>query len=269
MKRQRRQIKNNIQDLPYVTCPYCDRQSQFLHWQHLKSHDKTLQDVLQEFPNLPTMTEQESQLRSQRRQNCNDKVIQTNKERYGGTGFQCPDLAKKTKQTLKEKYGTDNIMKTEYGKECFRGDANPQKDPKTVEKMKRSLKKYYETNEQQTKGKTYEEILGPEKAAKRIKELRISGAEGHSLTPRISAPQLELYNLVKQLNPDAELEYPVDYYCLDIAIPDKKINIEYDGSYWHDKQRDQERDQYLSERGWVTYRFVDEIPTIEHLKTLI
>ena len=35
-------------------------------------------------------------------------------------------------------------------------------------------------------------------------------------------------------------------YSLDIAIPDKRIVIEYDGSYWHqDKDYDNKRKKYL------------------------
>lgn len=41
-----------------------------------------------------------------------DKVIKTNKERYGGSGFQSP----KTKDTLKARYGTENIFSSDYGK---------------------------------------------------------------------------------------------------------------------------------------------------------
>lgn len=46
---------------------------------------------------------------------------------------------------------------------------------------------------------------------------------------------------------------------LDFAIPDKKICIEADGSFWHkDKNKDRRRDYYLKSRGWRTIRFTDK-----------
>ena len=52
--------KNLITTDQYITCPYCGIDNQpwrYLHWRHLKlSHNKTLQDVRNEFPDHPTMT---------------------------------------------------------------------------------------------------------------------------------------------------------------------------------------------------------------------
>jgi len=46
---------------------------------------------------------------------------------------------------------------------------------------------------------------------------------------------------------------------LDFAIPDKKICIEADGSFWHkDKNRDRRRDYFLKSRGWTIIRFTDK-----------
>jgi len=53
--------KHNVKDVEFVTCPYCqegpENQFKMLHWKHLKIvHSKTLDDVLMEFPDIPTMT---------------------------------------------------------------------------------------------------------------------------------------------------------------------------------------------------------------------
>ena len=76
----------------------------------------------------------------------------------------------------------------------------------------------------------------------------------------ISKPQKELYLLIKQKYPEAELEYPIKTkYSIrfaDIAIPSMKLDIEYDGMFWHtSKELDDIRDQHLSEVGWKTIRF--------------
>lgn len=76
----------------------------------------------------------------------------------------------------------------------------------------------------------------------------------------ISKPQLELYNLIKQKYPEAELEYPIrtkhSVRFADIGIPSLKLDIEYDGIFWHtNKQLDDLRDKHLAEVSWKTIRF--------------
>ena len=82
---------------------------------------------------------------------------------------------------------------------------------------------------------------------------------------RISKPQAMLFAIVKRHFLTAEIEFEVVVkgdrrIYLDIAIPDKKICIEYDGIYWHDKNeptiaiKDKERDKYLTSIGWRVFR---------------
>jgi very-short-patch-repair endonuclease len=75
----------------------------------------------------------------------------------------------------------------------------------------------------------------------------------------ISKPQMELYLLIKQKYPEAELEYPIQTkYSIrfaDIAIPSLKLDIEYDGLFWHTHpELDRLRDEQLEEVGWKTLR---------------
>lgn len=51
--------KHIIGDVDFIECPYCSKPYKLLHWKHLKQHDKTLDDVLSEFPGRPTMTKAE------------------------------------------------------------------------------------------------------------------------------------------------------------------------------------------------------------------
>ena len=48
-----------IKDIEFITCPYCYNNFKLLHWKHLKTHNKTLEDVRNEFPGNPTMTQKE------------------------------------------------------------------------------------------------------------------------------------------------------------------------------------------------------------------
>lgn len=85
-----------------------------------------------------------------------------------------------------------------------------------------------------------------------------------------SKPQVELYNRVKQIYSSAILNYPfLDLnFTVDIAIPDLKIIIESDGSWWHqDKEKDLERQRKIEQLGWkfIRYKadFIKNIPSAE------
>jgi ribosomal protein S27E len=346
--------KHIIKDIEFVECPYCekgkDNQFQMIHWTHLKKiHGKKIDDVLIEFPGIPTMTKKESDRRriaakkgtkesskthsklktikcihckneiqvknnTSNTQACKEclekglenpdgktkqvaninrqktlrkkygvnnaanipgvteKKIETCENKYGGVGFASDQLKEKTINTIKEKYGVDNIMKSNPGKKGYIKTCNKKYNvdntvhlPEIAEKISKTKKEYFKTHDHHHKGKTYEEIMGQPRAAERIEELRVSGAIGQSLTPFISAPQLKLFELVKQIYPEAIMEYPIDIFCIDIAIEDLRIAIEYDGSYWHDKERDDYRDYVLKEKGWSTIRFEDYVPSKEEL----
>ena len=93
-----------------------------------------------------------------------------------------------------------------------------------------------------------------------------------------SKPQVELYNRVKELYPDAELNYPCyrgkgkRSYSLDVAIPELKICFESDGSWWHpNKEKDLIRQKNIEELGWKLIRyinidFIKQVPTKEQVK---
>jgi hypothetical protein len=249
-------IVHLIQDVEYIICPYCNQQRQWLTYNHLKEHNKTIQDVRNEFPNLPTMTLKESIKRKEARRSCTEKIKQTCQIKYGGVGFASKELNEKYEKTTESKYGNKNVMKTEHGKQFFIGENNPQKNPETRKKTSESLK----GKASKLKGKTYEEILGEDKAKiRKIQQIQF-GVKGQSLTPKISKPQLQLYEVIKQQYPTAVLEYPVLDYCLDIAVPEKKLCFEYDGAYWHqDKEKDKKRDEVLTELGWKVIRFRDDL----------
>lgn len=75
----------------------------------------------------------------------------------------------------------------------------------------------------------------------------------------VSEPQKLLFILVRQVFPDAELEYPIRTAArvrfADVGVPSMKLDFEYDGSHWHqDIGADESRDQELIEVGWKTIR---------------
>jgi len=260
--RKRRPSLHNIVDVEYVECPYCGEPFKMIHWQHLKIHNKTIQDVRKEFPDHPTMTLTESNRRSKARLKCNDKINKTCNEKYGGVGFGSSELKDKTVNSIQDKYGVDNCMKVDKIAEIVGSQVTKEANPKRAKKISKSKK----GQPSKLKGRSYNDIHGNEKAKELIENRRISGVKGMTMTPKISAPQKELYEKVKKYYPNAKMEFPFAYiFCLDIAIEELKLCIEYDGSYWHDEEKDEERDETLKKLGWDTIRFIDYVPNDNEL----
>lgn len=82
---------------------------------------------------------------------------------------------------------------------------------------------------------------------------------------RPSKPQLELYKRVKEYFPTAELEYSLKTKnttrFLDIAMPDRKFCIEYDGKYWHQNREleDSIREEEIRDCGWEIIKVTEEM----------
>lgn len=99
-------------------------------------------------------------------------------------------------------------------------------------------------------------------AHKRVRELVKEGRhifqrmERHNCFTKPSKPQIELYNIVKSLFPDAELEYGIKEIGrkADIAIPSLKLDVEYDEPYWHNSEEDKQRDSEFRSIGWTVIR---------------
>lgn len=75
--------------------------------------------------------------------------------------------------------------------------------------------------------------------------------------------------MLEQLNIKAESQYHIKYgkdslgrdryYFVDFAMPENKIAIECDGSYWHkDKKKDKIRQGRIKDLGWMVLRFSEE-----------
>lgn len=263
---KRRICKHNIQDVASITCPYCNKSGfKMLHWGHLlKVHNKCLEDVLLEFPNIPTMTKKEADKRSEKRKKCDDKIKDTCNKRYGGVGYLSNELKEKVLNTLNDKYNVNNPMRIKEVYEKFCGDKNPMKDPIARKRCSESKK----GKPSKLKGRTYIEIHGPEKAKKLIEDKRSSGAEACSRVQNPSKPQVELYNLTKEFYPNSIINLWVTQVnrCIDIAIPEFKIAIEYDSAWYHQsKENDDIRQKEIEQYGWKFIRYFERIPSKEEL----
>ena len=178
------------------------------------------------------------------------KAIKTNIEKYGCENvFQNKNIKQKSKQTCLQKYGAEYYRQTEEGKKRYEETC---------------LKKYGKTNYTQTEEYkikvkiTNLERYGVEWGLQN-EEIRSKGRitlrnNGNCPT---SSQQRKIYNLLKENDYNVELNYPISYLNLDIAIfvNNIKIDLEYDGYFWHkDQQKDRRRDEFLKSQGWKILR---------------
>lgn len=72
-----------------------------------------------------------------------------------------------------------------------------------------------------------------------------------------SSQQLKIYEILKEKYLDCQLNYSFSYLSLDcfLEIGGIKIDIEYDGDYWHqDKDKDDRRDNFLMNNNFKILR---------------
>lgn len=230
-----------------------------------------------------------------------DKMKETTMENYGVEhALQSKEIFKKMQDNNFKKYGKKNISQIEEIKNkavetCIKkyGGPAPMCDPKIKKRVKdkkeaindkrkkTSIRKYgveypMVLKEIQDKArKTCIEKYGVDyitqtdknREAQRQRMLKGQAAYCNKFIKNPSKPQVELYNLVKQLYSQTEINYQYLNYSIDIAIPELMIAIEYDGYYWHkDKEYDKNRQTKLEDGGWRVLRYLDIIPSIEQLK---
>lgn len=88
-------------------------------------------------------------------------------------------------------------------------------------------------------------------------------AQGYDVCKkRTSKAEIKFRDIIKEYLPQAKWQYELKLenktYNIDVALPEIQIAFEYDGSYWHEKnkERDNKRDLHFSKFGWKTIRFV-------------
>ena len=90
-----------------------------------------------------------------------------------------------------------------------------------------------------------------------------------------SKNEVKLRSLVQIIYPNCEFQHQVLNYLLDIAIPEYKIAIEYDGWYHFDTQDHIDyhfrRQKKIEEQGWkfIRYSMFNKFPSIEQIRDSI
>lgn len=195
-----------------------------------------------------------------------EKIFKTNIEKYGvRSSLSNEEVKSKISQSILNNWGVTNPMKNNEIKEKAQltcqekyGVKNPMKNPEILKKAEdTNIKKYgYKSSAQ-----------NPEVREK----MRQSLIKNQSVPT--SRPQIALFEKIKELYPNyvCELNYPVSKLFLDTALflEDIKIDIEYDGIYWHKDKKgfDFRRDTIVKKMGYKVLRVKsnNKLPSDEEL----
>lgn len=157
--------------------------------------------------------------------------------------LQSKEVREKSKQTCLKKYGVEYAMKLEETQEkaketCLNkyGVEYPIQNEQIYQKIvNTNFKKYNVSNPMKNpeiKQKAMDSMLNDENI-------------------RISKPQIECGELLKEIYPNVKNDVLINNFCLDFLLDfnNCKIDVEYDGWYWHSssesKRRDLIRDKVL------------------------
>jgi len=163
-------------------------------------------------------------------------------------------VKEKSKKTSRRKYGVDSHMKLEESRKKIR---EKRTGMKFSEGHKKNLSKSHE-------GKKIHS--NEEKEKRRQYMLEGGAAYANSFIQNPSYPQIKTFENTKELFFGAILNYQFLNYSLDIAVPSIKLDIEHDGSYWHqDQEKDRKRDERIKSQGWKVLRYRDYVPSKEQL----
>lgn len=199
------------------------------------------------------------------------------------------------RNTVKEKYGVDNVMQVPEIKEKFSikcmekyGTKFPLMNKDIFNKTQKSLNDHYNVNNGIADIRSIKEInqkiIETNKrkyggnspfCSKDIKS-KIIQKMFENGTCATSKKQIQLYEILKQVYGNCELNYPCDQLSLDCMtiINGIPFDIEYDGWYFHkDREiQDRKRNYFVIKKGYKVIRFlalVDRLPTQEELTNSI
>lgn len=212
------------------------------------------------------------------------KIEETNMIKYGVKNVsQNNEIKEIKKNVLLKKYGVDHYSKTEEYKKKFKatcikkyGVTSPLKNKNIYEKMKQTNLQRYGVEYSMQNKQVFEKMkqtnlqrYGVEYTwlNKAIKDKAVINANKtmyQNSTAPCSKQQKYLYKLL-----GGELNYPIDKLRLDIAYPNEKVYIEYDGgghgwwaySHGNGKEfecKERKRKFFLQSMGWKIIRIISK-----------
>lgn len=213
-----------------VKCDYCGETKNVEYREYIKRHDEELGDCCHKCEYI--------------------KAKKTNLERYGfEDSNKCPKILERIKATNLKNNGCEYPMQN---KEIL-NKANNTNMKKYGVKRPLQNKKFFDKFKN-----TCVERFGveyyPLTDEHRIKTNETYFKNG---TIKTSKQQFKLYEDLKEIYGECELNYPLGKYSLDcmIKVDGVLIDVEYDGWYWHqDENKDNERDKFVISNGYKVFR---------------
>lgn len=219
-----------------------------------------------------------------------DKIQQTFLDKYGVVSpLKLPEVEQKRIQASINKFGTENPFASELCQQQIEqtnlnkyGVKYPSQSEEIKAKviatnLERYGASYYsQTNECKEKVKStnlerfgYESNLSSPEVRAKIAETLVKN--GNCPT---SKQQLQLCDMLKSIYGSCELNMPCGANMLDcvVMVDGIKIDVEYDGWYWHkDARRDRRRDEFVKSQGYKILRILSDrkVPPTEQIKAAV
>ena len=208
-----------------------------------------------------------------------EKAKQTNLDRYGVVNpMQNHEIQQRNVATLMERYGVDSPSKLPQHAESMK---LYDKESAKAAYKETCLERYGVDNTsklQFVKDKAFNTCLerygggssqcSEEVRAKTIESMRNGG------NISTSRPEREMVKMLQEIYGDENCipQYVLSHISMDclLIVGDVKIDVEYDGKFWHDikKDKDMRRDHYCRNQGYKVLRFRGGLkpPTEEQIK---
>lgn len=227
---------------------------------------------------------------------CNNySTRQTCLERYGVESTNMlPEVKEKKCSVMMERYGADSPLKIQKFKEkaentCLErfGVKNANQSPEVRKKTKQTcLKKYgveYPMQSEAVKDKTKQTNIEKYGTTSLMQNKEIANKCRVSMYENNSTPTSFQQRYLNQLY-GGELNYPCDFYSLDVFLPEYKLDIEYDGgghnlavkhgeiSQEEFNQKEIIRGKYVRSKGYKQMRIIsphDHLPSDKVLKDML
>ena len=270
----------DIKDLPLnshykvkIICDVCGKEIERTFQWYNKLHDDMFGDTCNKCKNIKSKVTNLKKYgceNPQQNQSIKEKTKATMKKKYGVEyPLQYASFLETQKDTVSKYFGVDNIFKSDKFKQ----------DVIDLNMKKYGVENYAQTEEYKEKSKkTCNEKYGcdfagqaQEVIAKRVQTLY------NNNNYKSSKQEIEVYNLLVELYGEENCikDYFFSRVIMDILlnINDSKIDIEYDGWFWHkdNQQYDRRRDEFLKSQGYKILRIKasHKVPTKEQLQNAI
>lgn len=192
---------------------------------------------------------------------------ETLKERYGTENLmELSEIKQKIRETCLNKYGVENVLALQE---------NQIKSKKAIQE-KYGVKKAFQSKDIREKAKESSRLKYGVDYALQNEEIRKQAQEALTKSGKVpvSKPQRAIFDLLQKHYKNCYLNYPESLLSLDCAVflDNVKIDIEYDGWYWHqNQQKDIKRDRVVQKRGYKVLRIKgsSDIPKEEELLSQI